>query len=81
MTHARILKTARALLGLSQEQLCAAAGISIVTLRRLEGRPDYADLVADATLEKVRAVLEERGAVFLEAGEVAQGPGVCVKAP
>jgi transcriptional regulator with XRE-family HTH domain len=78
---ARLLKAARTLLDLSQEEVSAAADISIVTLRRLEGSGAYASMVADATAAKVRTVLEAHGAVFLEAGDPSPGPAVALRHP
>ena len=72
-------KAARALLGLGQAEICNEAGISIVTLRRLESRGSYADLVADETVAKVQRVLEKRGATFLNIGDPSPGPGVAVR--
>ncbi|MGP3726424.1 hypothetical protein [Cereibacter sphaeroides] len=51
------------------------AGLALVTLRRLESH-DYADLEATKTVERVRTILEQRGARFLAAGEPSPGPGV-----
>jgi transcriptional regulator with XRE-family HTH domain len=76
---ARLLKAARNLLDLSQEEVCATAGISIVTLRRLEGSGTYPAMVSDTTAAKVRAVLEARGAMFLEAADLSPGPGVAIR--
>ena len=75
------LKAARALAGLSQAEVCDRAGISLVTLRRLESLSHYSDQVAPATGEKVRAVLEAAGVVFLSPGEVSAGYGVSLRDP
>ena len=73
------IKSARTLLGLGQAEICDAAGISIVTLRRIESRGSYANLVADETVVKVQRVLEDRGATFLDSGDPSPGPGVAVR--
>ncbi|WP_298872730.1 helix-turn-helix transcriptional regulator [uncultured Bradyrhizobium sp.] len=71
----RQLKAARALLGWSQEDLAAAAGVSIPTVKRLEasdgplgGRPQ--------TAEKLVVALRSAGIEFL--GGAGQDPGVRV---
>lgn len=75
------LKAARALAGLSQAEVCDRAGISLVTLRRLESLSHYSDQVAPATGEKVRTVLEAAGVVFLDPGKVSAGYGVALSDP
>ena len=73
------IKSARTLLGLGQVEICEAAGISIVTLRRIESLGHYAEKVSDATVAKVQHVLEAHGATFLKAGDPSPGPGVAVR--
>lgn len=73
------IKAARDLLGMTQQELCDAAGVPLITLRRIEGRPDHTGLVAAETVARVRSALEAQGVQFLEAGQVAVGPGVAVK--
>lgn len=73
------IKAGRDLLGLTQQQLCDAAGLPLITLRRLEGRPGHQGLVSDATIFKLRAVMEELGIQFLETGEQALGEGVALR--
>lgn len=72
------IKAARALAGLSQADVCERAGIALVTLRRLESLTHYSDQVAPVTAEKVRAVLQAAGVVFLCPGAVAAGYGVAL---
>jgi hypothetical protein len=69
----RQIKAARALLAWSQEQLAAAANMSIPTIKRLEahdgplgGRNDTGD--------KIKAALEKAGIEFID--ENGGGPGV-----
>lgn len=64
-------KAARALACLGQADVCERAGVSLVTLRRLESQQHYAGQVATQTSEKVKAVLEAAGVVFLGPIEVA----------
>lgn len=73
------IKSARTLLGLGQAEICNAAGISIVTLRRIESQGHYADKVSEGTVAKVKGVLEDHGASFLEAGDISPGSGVAIR--
>jgi transcriptional regulator with XRE-family HTH domain len=61
------IRAARALLRLEQAELAARAGISVVTIRRIEGSAGNAR-VAPATLDGVRQVLEQAGAEFIPDG-------------
>jgi transcriptional regulator with XRE-family HTH domain len=61
------IRAARALLRLEQADLAHRAHVSVVTIRRLEGA-DGSELVAPATLEGVRQVLEQAGAEFIPDG-------------
>lgn len=72
------IKAARDLVGMTQADLCEAAGVPLITLRRIEGKPDHAGLVSADTVEKVRLALEAQGVQFLESGQVAAGPGVAL---
>ncbi|RVG92109.1 XRE family transcriptional regulator [Sinorhizobium meliloti] len=74
-----LVKAARDLLGMTQADLCAKTGIPLITLRRIEGRPDHAGLVSDETVARLKAALEAEGIQFLEDGLVASGPGVALK--
>lgn len=65
---------ARAALGLSIPQLAELAGVRANTVSHFErGGESYA-----STIGKLRVALEDRGAVFLSAGEASLtgGPGV-----
>tara|TARA_R110000787_G_scaffold44395_4_gene108952 strand:- start:863 stop:1117 length:255 start_codon:yes stop_codon:yes gene_type:complete len=75
------LKAARTLLGMSQRELSEKAGVSLVTLRRLESQLDYASMVSAATTTKVRDALEASGIIFLEPGDVVRGRGVALGDP
>jgi predicted transcriptional regulator len=61
------IRAARALLRLDQATLAHNAGISVVTLRRLEDRDGLAK-VASTTVNHVREVLEAAGAEFIDRG-------------
>jgi predicted transcriptional regulator len=61
------IRAARALLRLDQAAVAHDAGISLVTLRRLE-EPHGLGKVAPATVEAVRRVLEKAGAEFVDRG-------------
>lgn len=72
-----LIKAARDLLGLSQAQLCEMAEVPLITLRRIEGKPDHAGLVSNMNVAKVMNALELAGVSFLEDGEQSVGgPGV-----
>lgn len=57
------IRAARALLGWSQARLAEAAGVSVVTIKRLEAseQPFHA---RDRTVAKVRAAVEAAGVSF-----------------
>ncbi len=61
------IRAARALLRLEQEEIAQRAGVSVVTIRRIEA-PDGTQRVAPATVDGVRQALEAAGAEFIEAG-------------
>lgn len=68
------LRAARALLGLSQEELANLAGVSRQILVRIEKCEQN---VLVESIEKVRAALEAGGIVFID-GSSDHGPGVAV---
>ncbi|TBW38413.1 XRE family transcriptional regulator [Siculibacillus lacustris] len=72
MTKPEQLRAARALLGLSQPDIAAAAGVSSMTVKRAEGSGKPA-ASADA-VEAIRRALEAAGAQFI--AENGAGPGV-----
>ena len=70
------LAAARALAGLGQAEVAAAAHISLPTLRRMEASKGAVSGLANNVLA-VRRVLESAGVIFLEDGAtLAGGPGV-----
>lgn len=68
------LRAARALVGLSQEELALAAGVSRQIVVRIEKAESN---VLAESIEKVRAALEDSGVVFLD-GTSVRGPGVAM---
>lgn len=75
MTTPAQLRAARALVGFTQSEVAARAGVSTMTVKRAEGSgnpPASADAVA-----AIRAALEAAGAIFLSAN--GNGPGVALK--
>ncbi len=61
------VRAARALLRLDQDDLARRAGVSVVTIRRLEA-PDGPGRVGSATVEKIQRALEAAGAEFIADG-------------
>lgn len=70
----RALRAARALLGLSQEELAELAGISRQIVVRIE--KGEKNVLVDV-IERVRAVLESHGVAFIDATRE-HGPGVAM---
>ena len=66
------LRAARGLLGWSQADLADRAGMSLPTVKRLEG--GYGPRVSDDAQVKLRRALEEAGIEFID--ENGGGPGV-----
>jgi transcriptional regulator with XRE-family HTH domain len=69
----RQIKAARALLAWSQEDLAAAAGVSIPTVKRLEAADGVLGGRAD-TIQKLQSALVRAGVFIIE--ENGGGPGV-----
>lgn len=69
----RQLKAARALLAWSQENLAAAAGISVPTIKRLEAQEGPLG-GRNETASKIQFALESAGVEFID--ENGGGPGV-----
>ena len=74
----RQVKAARALLGWSQEELAAAAEISIPTIKRLEAADGPLGGRTE-TVGKIRTALQVAGVEFID--ENGGGPGVRLKKP
>ena len=75
----RQLAAARALLGMSQAQVAAAANISIPTLKRMEHSIGEVSGLTNNVLA-VRTALEAAGIVFLNEGDTSNGTGVSLEA-
>jgi precorrin-6x reductase len=73
------IKAGRVLAGLTQAQLCESAHVPLITLRRIEGKPEHKGLVSQETVEAVKAALEAHGVQFLRAGDKAEGAGVALQ--
>ena len=71
------LRAARALAGIEQSELAVAAGISVNTVRNMEGVGSKTVRVRLDTLTKVRSALEAAGVVFLDPN--GNGPGVALR--
>jgi hypothetical protein len=71
------VRAARALLRIDQTALAHDAGISVITLRRLEDR-DGLSKVAPATADSVRRALENAGAEFIDRGVRRRAPSPAV---
>lgn len=78
MLSAAQIRAARALVGWSQPALAAAAGLSLPTIVRMEGRQGPGRSAA-ANVEAVRRALDTAGVLFIAADDTA-GPGVRLKA-
>ena len=72
----RQIKAARALLAWSQEELAAAADVSIPTIKRLEAQDGPLGGRSD-TGSKICLALEAAGVEFID--ENGSGPGVCLR--
>lgn len=73
----RLLRAARSLLGLSQEEFAGLAGVSRQIIARMERGED--DIVAES-IQRVRSALEEQRIVFIPS-EKGRGPGVAERRP
>jgi len=75
----RQIAAARALLGIGQAELAAMSKISAPTLRRMEASENKIAAVPNNIAAVIKA-LEDAGIIFINAGDVAQGAGVTIKA-
>ena len=71
LTLSRQLRAGRVLVGLEQQELATAAGVSIGTVRRMEAGAGSIRGQAE-TLRRVQRALESGGVIFTNGGE----PGV-----
>lgn len=75
LTTGHQLRAARALVGMEQLELSARCGISVTTIRTMEGRGDGLLTSGLDTIRSVQSALEEVGVEFLNHGN----PGVRVR--
>ncbi|MEY8838318.1 helix-turn-helix domain-containing protein [Cribrihabitans sp. XS_ASV171] len=75
MTTANQLRAARSLIGWSQQQVAAATGLSIPTVKRAEG--GGAISASSSAISAIRAALEAAGVEFIP--ENGGGAGVRLK--
>lgn len=76
MITAEQLRAARALVRMEQRQLAEQTGVSVPTIKRMEGGAGPLKGTYE-NVSKLQAALEQAGAIFLSAGETADGgPGV-----
>lgn len=68
------IRAARALLGWTQPQLAEASGLSMMSIRRMEG-PSGPGQRSAANVEAVRQTLVAAGIIFISENELG-GPGV-----
>ena len=71
------IRAARALLKWSARELAEASGIGWATVQRLESK-DGPVAGYEQTHDAIRKALEAQGVQFLNAGQVAAGPGVAL---
>ena len=62
------IRAARALLGWSQAKLAEAAGVSVITVKRLEASPEAFHARFDIVM-KVKTAAERAGVVFLDGAD------------
>lgn len=72
------IRAARALAGMTAQELADASGISYPTVQRLDATRGPLSARHD-TAEALRKALEARGIQFLKGGEVSAGTGVALK--
>lgn len=72
MATAGQIRAARALIGWTQGQVAAASGLSVPTVKRVEG--ESATRASVAAASAIRTALEAAGVVFLDPN--GGGPGV-----
>ena len=73
MISSEQIRSARALLQISTEELANISGVGWATIRRFEAAPGIPPS-RSGNLEKVKTALEARGVVFL--GDPIESPGV-----
>lgn len=72
------IRAARALLSWTAAELAKNSGVSYPTVQRLDATKGQVG-GQHATIEAIRQALEGAGVQFLNAGDGAQGVGVCLR--
>jgi predicted transcriptional regulator len=72
------IRAGRAMAGWSAAELAARAGVSYPTIQRIDATRGPVSARYE-TIDAIRKALEAAGIQFLEAGQVAVGPGVAIK--
>lgn len=67
------VRAARMLVRWEQKDLAEQSGVSLPTIKRLEGRPGQITAY-DSTLNAIRSALEAAGVIFID--QNGEGPGV-----
>jgi transcriptional regulator with XRE-family HTH domain len=73
------IKAARALIGLSQDDLAKRSGIGLATLKRVEAAGSELTGTAQ-TMARIQRALEAKGIIFIDQ-DGSNGPGVRLKNP
>ena len=80
MINGSQIRMARGHLNWSVKQLSAASDVSVSTIKRMEG--DEGTLRASGVnIQKIEQALDRQGIIFLDAGDTAHAPGICVFEP
>jgi transcriptional regulator with XRE-family HTH domain len=79
MLYSEQLRAARALLRWEQAALAARAGVSVVTIKRLERLDGPIMAVKVSTVEAIRRVLEDAGIELIAPEEGVRGPGAALR--
>ncbi|CAN7509703.1 helix-turn-helix domain-containing protein [Pararhizobium sp. LjRoot238] len=78
MLTAEQIRAARALIRMEQTELAAKSGVSLGTIRRLEGLNGSLN-AQEGTLQNIRVALEQAGVEFIEEDEAAPMGGAGVR--
>ncbi len=74
------MRGARCILGWSAEVLAKQAGVGVATVRRIEGSEAELTKAKAETLAAIREAFTSEGIQFVQAGDVAEGVGVVLRA-
>jgi transcriptional regulator with XRE-family HTH domain len=76
MITASQLRAARALAGISIDELAAASGLSVQAIDQAEAAAAHGE---PGVAERLRVILESKGIIFLAAGDGDPGAGIGVR--